>query len=183
MRTKSTLVKAVKFVNNCKFIFSFRKNIFQKDIFPILFCFITTISFAQSGSCNALLVVERNGNTRSTPPDGTFYSMILTNNGSSADTYILSAKNVNSSCSNPDGSSTSSNVVLNTDFVDSTKSIISEVTVNPGESVNFFIHITIPTRAAIQRWSCNQITATSKNCTNYSVDSLLHTLVIDPSND
>ncbi|WP_264554213.1 hypothetical protein [Flavobacterium sp. N2038] len=183
MKTKSTLEKAVKFVNNCKYIFLLRKNIFQKSIFTILFCLLTTISFAQSGSCKAILVVENNGNIRNTPPDGTYYSMILTNNGSSTDTYVLSAKNVNSTCSNTDGSSTSRNIVVGTDFIDSTKSTISEITLNAGESVNFFIHITIPAGTPVEKWSCNQITATSKSCTNYSVDSLLHTFVINPAND
>jgi hypothetical protein len=183
MRTKSTLEKAVKFVNDCKFIFSFKKNIFQKNIFTILFCLLTTLSFAQSGSCNANLIVENNGNIRSTPLDGTFYSMILTNNGSSADTYILDVTNINASCSNTDGSPSANNVIINTNFIDSEKNTISEITVNAGQSVNFFIHVTIPAGTSIQKWSCNQITATSKNCTNYTVDSLLHTFIINPVND
>lgn len=58
MRTKTTLIKAVKFVNNCKFIFSFRKNIFQKNIFSILFCFIILISFEQAGSLNLNLKID-----------------------------------------------------------------------------------------------------------------------------
>lgn len=54
MRAKSTLEKAVKFVNNCKFIFSFKKNIFRKNIFFILF-FVTTISFAKIENVDACL--------------------------------------------------------------------------------------------------------------------------------
>lgn len=55
MRTKSTLEKAVKFVINCKSLFSFKKNIFQKNIFSILFCLITTISFAQVKTVDSYL--------------------------------------------------------------------------------------------------------------------------------
>lgn len=55
MRTKSTLEKAVKFVNNCKFIFFSKRNIFQKNIFFVLFFLITTISFAQSENVDSYL--------------------------------------------------------------------------------------------------------------------------------
>jgi hypothetical protein len=62
MRTKTTLVKAVKFVSNCKFIFSFKKNIFQKNIFPILFCFFTALSFAQTQNIDSYLTnLENSG--------------------------------------------------------------------------------------------------------------------------
>ena len=60
MGTKTTLIKAVKFVNNCKFIFSFRKNIFQKNIFSVLFCFIIIISLEQAENFDLNLKRERN---------------------------------------------------------------------------------------------------------------------------
>ena len=62
MRTKSTLEKAVKFVNNCKFIFFSRRNIFQKNIFFVLFFLITTISFAQTENVDSYLTnLENSG--------------------------------------------------------------------------------------------------------------------------
>lgn len=64
MRTKTTLKKPVKFVNNCKFIFSFTKDIFQKNIFSILFCFIILISFKQVGSLNLNLKIESNNSNK-----------------------------------------------------------------------------------------------------------------------
>lgn len=48
MRTKSTLEKAVKFVSNCKYIFSFKKNIFQKNTFFILLFLLTANVFSQT---------------------------------------------------------------------------------------------------------------------------------------
>ncbi|MBL0738374.1 hypothetical protein JI750_15870 [Flavobacterium sp. GN10] len=182
MKTKSTLEKAVKFVSDCMSIFSW-KNIFEKNLMTLLFLFVATISSAQSGSCNATLIVENNGNIRSTPLDGTYYSMVLTNNSSSADTFVLSSKNINSSCTNTDGSSASGNVSINTDFINSSRNSLSEITLSAGESANFYIHITIPAGTSIQKWSCNEITATSKNCTNYSVATVLHTYIINPVND
>lgn len=182
MKTKSTLEKAVKFVSDCKFIFSLR-NVFKKNLLILLFLFTTTISLAQSGSCNATLIVENNGNIRSTPLDGTYYSMVLTNNSSSTDTFVLSSKNINSSCANTDGSTTAGNVIINADFIDSTRNSLNEVTLSAGESVNFYIHITVPTGTSTQKWSCNKITATSKNCINYTTDTVLHTFIINPVND
>jgi hypothetical protein len=62
MNTKSTLEKAVKFVHNCKFIFSFKKNIFKKNIFSVLFSLITTISFSQTRNIDSYLAnLEANG--------------------------------------------------------------------------------------------------------------------------
>lgn len=64
MRTKSTLEKAVKFVSNCKYIFSFKKNIFQKNIFFVLFCLLTTISSAQTENVDSYLTnLESSGKT------------------------------------------------------------------------------------------------------------------------
>lgn len=183
MKAKITLKKTLRFVKNCKFIFSFKKNLLQKNIFSLLFCLITGISFAQSGSCNASLIVENNGNVRSTPFDGTYYSMILTNKGASTDTFLLSAKNINSTCTNTDGSPTGTNVSVTAHFIDSEKNPISEMTLNAGQSVIFYIYVTVPIGTSPDKWSCNQIIATSKNCTNYSTDTVLHTYVINPVND
>ncbi|MFC0778736.1 hypothetical protein [Flavobacterium sp. HJSW_4] len=182
MKTKSTLEKAVKFVSDCMSIFSW-KNIFEKNLLTLLILFAATISSAQSGSCKATLIVENNGNIRSTPLDGTYYPMVLTNNSSSTDTFVLSSKNINSSCANTDGSSTAGNVAVNTDFIDSSRSSLSEITLSAGESVNFYIHITVPAGTSVKKWSCNEITATSKNCSNYAVDTVLHTYIINPVND
>lgn len=62
MINKYTLERAVKFVNNCKFIFSFKKNIFQKNIFPLLLFFISTLSFAQTETVDSYLAhLENSG--------------------------------------------------------------------------------------------------------------------------
>lgn len=149
----------------------------------LILVLFTSITFGQTNNCKAILIVENNGNIRSTPLDGTYYSMIITNTGNSSDTYSLSSINVNSSCSNDDGSSTVNNVLINADIIDSNRNPINEITLNSGESVNFYVHITIPLGTIINKWSCTQIIAKSKSCTNYKVDSVLHTFVINPSKD
>jgi len=60
MKTKSTLEKAVKFVTNCKFIFFSKRNIFQKNIFFILFFLTTTFSFAQTENVDSYLTSLKN---------------------------------------------------------------------------------------------------------------------------
>ncbi|KQW99046.1 hypothetical protein ASC72_13085 [Flavobacterium sp. Root420] len=64
MRTKTTLIIAVKFVNNCKYIFSCKKNILQKNIFSILFCIIILISFEQAAPLNLNLKIESNSSNK-----------------------------------------------------------------------------------------------------------------------
>lgn len=192
MGTKTTLKATTKTNGFCKLNLYSKKDLIHinpvsrinsKFILVLIVILTSTFSFAQSGSCKATLVVENNGNNRSTPPNGTYYSMILTNNSSSSDTYILDTKNINASCTNTDGSSTAKNVIINTDFIDSEKNAISQITVSAGQSVNFYIHVTLPMGTPVEKWSCNQITATSKNCTNYSISTVLHTYVINPAND
>jgi hypothetical protein len=150
---------------------------------PLILAFVTTISFGQTNSCTADLRVEKDRNIRSTPLDGTYYSMLITNSGTSADTYHLFTSNINNSCTNTDGSSTANNVALNTTFIDTNKNPISKVSVNPGDSVNFFIKVTVPVGTTLEKWCCTQVTAQSKTCDDYTVNTVLHTYVIDSSKD
>jgi hypothetical protein len=137
----------------------------------------------QSGSCKVDLKVEKDRNIRSTPPEGTYYSMIITNTGSSADTFSLSTVNINSSCSNTDRSSTAGNVNLVAEFLDTKLVPINEVSLSPGQSVNFFAQVTIPVGTAMNKWCCTQIVAVPKNCSNFKANIVLHTLVINPNED
>lgn len=181
MRTKTTLEKAVKFVTNCKFIFSLRKNIFQKNIFSILFCLITTISFAQSGSCKTTLEVEKNRIYNNASADGAYFTLVLTNEGNSNDVYNLNALNINANCSNNDGSSSSGNVNLTGRFLDSNSIPITSIAVSSHETVTFSIHLMVPQGTTFNKWNCTQINATSSNCTNYAVSTVVHTIVNNPS--
>ncbi|OXA77900.1 hypothetical protein SAMN05444397_1143 [Flavobacterium aquidurense] len=181
MRTKTTLEKAVKFVNNCKFIFSFKKNIFQKNIFTILFCLITTISFAQSGGCSSTLEVEKNRNYNNAGNDGAYFTMVLTNDGNSLDVYNLSALNINGNCSNNDQSSTSGNVNLISGFLDNSSVPINTITVPAHQTATFLLHLTVPQGTPYNKWNCMQVNATSTNCTNHTVSTVVHTIVNNPS--
>lgn len=75
MRTKTTLRTAVKFVKNCKSIFSFQKVIYQKSIFSLL-----PISFSSTTSFDAILI-ENKGNMSSIPSYTNAHFLISGNTG------------------------------------------------------------------------------------------------------
>lgn len=156
---------------------------YTKSLFLLVFFTVSSSIVYGQNSCKATLVVEDNGNVDSASQEGVTYKMIFTNNGFTAETYALSAININSNCKNPDDSATNNNVSLSTVFLDSNKNQITEITIEPGESIHFLTKLTIPTGTPLARWSCNQIVATSKTCTSYKVDTILHTYVLNPNND
>lgn len=149
----------------------------------LILVFNVTVTFGQSNSCQANLIVDRNLNVGSTSPEGTYYSMVITNNGTSADTFSLSSLNINSTCSNTDGSNTADNVNLETTFVDVNLSPLNEISLPAGESLHFYSHVIIPPGTAIKKWCCTQITAESKACSNYKVSTVLHTYFSGPTED
>lgn len=165
--------------NNC--------NLFQKPFLLFVNCFLllffSSISFAQSSTCQGTLIVENNSYVRSAPLSGTFYSMVLTNTGNKSDTYSLSSSNVNSSSSNPDRSTVTNNVAIKATFMDLQKNVISSIALAAGKSINFFVSIEVPVGTTINKWNSTQISAKSANCNTYQLDTILHTLVIDASND
>ena len=109
--------------------------------------------------------------------------MVITNTGTSTDTFFLSSLNINTTCSNTDGSSITDNVNLEAAFVDINLSPISEISLNAGESINFYSHIIIPVGTTIKKWCCTQVNAESKTCSNYKVSTVLHTYFSGPNED
>lgn len=181
METKTLLKKTIKFAKNCKFIFSFKKNILQKKILSLLLISMTSISFAQSGSCRGTLEVEKNRNYSNTTRDGVYFTLLLTNNGSITDVYHLDALNSNSNCTNNDGSNSSENVNLTGNFVDTNLVPITSITVSANETATFMIHLTVPQGTAFNKWNCTQINAKSSNCSNSILTTDVHTIVNNPS--
>lgn len=159
-------------------------TLYSSHIVKIILLFFvigTTTSVGQKSSIE--FKVEKDRNTRSTTPDGTYYPMIITNTSKSADTFYFSSLNINSSCVNNDGSSTAKNVNLETVFLDKNLKSISEIKINAGETVSFFARVLVPKGTAFDKWCCTQVTAKSRLNPNYKVDTVLHTLVIDPNQD
>ncbi|MGH2666115.1 hypothetical protein [Flavobacterium sp.] len=146
----------------------------------VLFLVFNSLSTFGQSSCQADFDVYKSRNIRSVPLDGTYYTMVITNKTPSRNTYSLSAKNINSTCSNTDGSSTSNNVDINSTFLDMDKNRIDKIEIDGGQSVKFLVRITVPTGTALNKWCCTQIVASSTQCSNYRLSTVLHTLVINP---
>ncbi|PVX47886.1 hypothetical protein C8C85_3850 [Flavobacterium sp. 103] len=143
----------------------------------------SSITYSQSSSCKATIQVEKNRFTQSVPPEGTSYTIQISNTGSSNSTYTLSSSNVNSSCSNNDGSNVSGNVNLNVSFSDASLNSISEISLSPGETASFLVNVKVPVGTTVSRWNCTEITATATACSSYKVSTILHTLVSDPNQE
>jgi hypothetical protein len=158
-------------------------KILNRNFYLLFLVFCTAISFAQSGSCMGTLQVEQNRNYSSTPPEGTYYTLLLSNTGASNATYTLSSSNINSSCSNNDGSSTSGNVNLAISFADTNSNSISEITLNPGETAVFLVNKKLPLGTTQSKSNCTQISAIATTCSNYALNTLLHTIVSDPNQE
>jgi len=159
-------------------------SLFSSMLFYALILLLnTSMSYSKSSSCKATLQANKNRFTKSVPPEGTSYTMQISNTGTSNSTYTLSSYNVNSSCSNNDGSSSSSNVNLNISFSDMSQNSISAISLSPGETANFLVNVKIPTGTAINKWNCTEITATATACSSYKVSTILHTLVSDPNQE
>lgn len=158
-------------------------QLIKATIFKATLLLLVLNATVASAQCKAEVKADQDRNVRSTPAAGTYYAMVITNTGKSADTFSLSASNANDASSNTDGSSTSKNVVVKIEILDKNLKPISEVRVNPGETVRFFAHVVVPKGTATDRWSNTQVVAKSKTCSNYKVDTILHTLVIDSNQD
>lgn len=169
MKTKLNFSSASVFISKLKFKL-------------LILLMISNSCFTFSQTCNANLEVSKNRNVRSTASTGTYYKMTLTNNGPN-DVFTLSSLNTNTICTNSDGSSTTTNVALNVTFEDLTFNTINSISVNSGETINFLVHITVPSGTPINRWCCNQVTASSNLCSNYKINTTLHTLVINSNDD
>ncbi|WP_286968538.1 Fn3-like domain-containing protein [Flavobacterium sp. UBA4854] len=170
MKTKSTLEKAVKFVSNCKIIFSQRKNIFQKNFFTLLLCLITTVLFAQSGSCGSEITIDGSNEQKFTGAETSFVLQIK-NTGNATDTYQLSADNFSDFNENPDGSSSKSNVLFTNRLENKT------ITLAPGESKEFYIKLNPRDLSQLDQWNGTKIIATSSTCPQSISQTIVYTYV------
>ncbi len=157
--------------------------VFLKTLNFLLVLLLSFNTFAQSAKCIATLKVAKDRNTSSTSPEGARYNMILSNNGPITTNYLLSAININSDCTNNDGSSSSENANLTASFTDGNANSISEISLIPGEAISFTVTVNVPIGTAVNKWNCTEIKAIASTCPNYNVSIILHTLVSDPSQE
>lgn len=149
-------------------------------IFSFAFC---TYSVNAQTDCKVDINAKKNRNSKNVSLEGSAYRMVITNNGIATDTFVLNSKDINNTCTNPDGSNNAGNVVLNYEFLDSNNNKITSITLNAGETYNFLVSVIVPNETITNKWSCVEIVASSTNCENYSSSTNLQSMVIDPSQD
>lgn len=176
MKTKSTLEKAVKFLANCKIIFSQRKNIFQKNFFVLLCFLITSIAFSQSGSCNSEITVSGENQQKLNGSEVSFLVQVK-NTGTNTDTYQLTADNFVDYAENPDGSITKNNISLNNRLESNSGSQNKTITLAPGESAEFYVKLSLADISKVDQWNGTSVTATSTTCPNSKSQTILYTFI------
>jgi uncharacterized membrane protein len=156
---------------------------YAKILLVVVFFSISSSVVYGQNSCKAKLQVEKNRNSRSISPEGTQYRLEISNETFNQASFNLKAVDVNKNCTNNDGSSISNNVNLNFFFTDVDSNPISNIVLNSGETKSFLVKLTIPSGTPYNRWNCTEIAATSNDCSNYSITTILHTLVSDPNQE
>ncbi|CAM2943056.1 hypothetical protein SAMN05444143_1122 [Flavobacterium succinicans] len=156
---------------------------YTKSILAVLVFMIGSSLIHAQNSCKSKLQVEKNRNSRSISSEGTQYRLLISNETSNQASFNLKAIDINKNCTNNDGSSTSNNVNLNFFFTDVDSNPISDIVLNSGETKSFLVKLTIPSGTPYNRWNCTEIAATSNDCSNYSITTILHTLVSDPNQE
>lgn len=145
--------------------------------------FLMSATLFSQDNCDIEFGAKKNRNSKNVSIHGSAYRMVMTNNGDAADIYTLSVKDINGSCENPDGSSSSANVVLGYEFLDANNNKITSISINPGETVNFLVSVIVPNTGTVGRWSCVEIVASSSNCSDYSSGAILQSKVISPNQE
>lgn len=147
----------------------------------LILVFTTSIAFAQSGSCSASLKVEKDRNTRSTPLDGTYYTMVITNTSSTSNVFSIAPNNT--SADRPVNGGNTSILNLQATILDTDLNPIDRISLNPGQTVNFLVHIAVPSGITYSKTYDTTITAKSLTCSNYTTNTVLHTFVMNPNED
>lgn len=179
----NTKIAFASFNYYLKFVIMYTTTFRKKFISILFFIFSSILSYSQN--CNVKLNVEKNRDTRSTPSTGTFYKMTITNLGNSIDTYVISTQNINSRCNNANGriQDLSNKSILEAKSLDLNQIENNRLTVNPGQTLNFLVKITVPQGTAINSWCCTEVVAQSTNCSNVKSSIGLYTLVINSSEE
>ena len=147
------------------------------------FALFITPSKLFSQNCNVELKVEKNRNFKSADENGVVFDLVLTNNSAQKDQFSLAQNFLKLSCSNEIHKSTSANVILTTEILDSnSKSILKDelISLNAGQSYKFKVKVGAAEKKDYQKWSCLEIKATSQNCKTVASSTTLSIFLPDP---
>lgn len=137
-------------------------------------------------NCEADLSVEKDRNYETANEDGASFILNLKNTSSKTETYQLSTTNLLEACDNNSSgrSSGASNVTLDVSIVSmgSRNRSNDGITLNSGETYSFVVQVSVPKGTAYNSWSCIDVIAASKDCSN-PAKTTLSVFVADPSED
>lgn len=155
--------------------------IMKTKIFLIALILSAGISTAQN--CRAELKVSRDRNFDSANENGALFEMELKNNGSSSEIFSIESAFLSESCSNESLKTSAPNVKLDIEYPSSASASLkpTNVTVKAGETFRFKMKINVPAGTPIERWSCIEVSAISKNCKTAIASTVLHVFVPDNS--
>ena len=129
---------------------------------------------------NCSLNLSVSNNIESVNNEGRIYFMEIRNNSNKDEEVILAFSNSNIG-KNPDQSSSEKNVILDAKFLDGDgKEIKENLKLSPNENKKFQVKVTVPAGTSIEHWNNLMISATSKNCADYSNSLTLYTFVPNP---
>ena len=93
------------------------------------------------------------------------FQMRIENTGSSTEIFTIYADDYNGTGENPDGSSLENNIDLTQELLDMNLNAISgELSLNPGETFDFILKLTLPLGNQYDIWNCTEIKAINNSC-------------------
>jgi hypothetical protein len=134
--------------------------------------------------CKSELKVEKNRNFKSAAENGAMYTLILTNNSTSPQSYRLETKDLEEYCGNDTRRNVVSNVSLSKKFLqeNSKQALTGTLTMQPKQSRTFNVHIVAPAGTPFNSWGCIEVRAISENC-DMPATTILSVFVPDPSEE
>ena len=141
---------------------------------------VTINTMAQNES-QPILKADANRTVKTLTGSQFVYTLFLENTDAVSHNYLITGKNQNENCLNPDGMSSETNIDLNISVEDPGKNPITDsVTVAPGETFQFFVKLEVPDNTAYNAWNCTVITVDAEDCSPATL--LLHTFYPNPEN-
>ena len=93
------------------------------------------------------------------------FQMRIENTGNSTEIFTIYADDYNGVGENPDGSSLENNINLTQELLDmNLNSFNGELSLNPGETFDFILKLTLPLGNQYDIWNCTEIKAINNSC-------------------
>lgn len=109
------------------------------------------------------------------------FQMRIENIGNSTEIFTIYADDYNGTGENPDGSSLENNINLTQELLDmNLNSINGELSLNPGETFDFILKLTLPLGNQYDIWNCTEIKAINNSCPENEGRAVVYTYIPVP---